>query len=280
MVASSSVLCDMTEQIAGNSVDLTCLIDFNQDPHTYEGTPSDRLAIERANLVVYGGLNFEPAIIRMVGATRTPAPKIPVHERAVTGLLQLQKQGETVDDPHVWHDVENGIRMVQILTSALSKLEPDRAADYAQQSQALNAELRRLDTWIAAQIRTIPANRRQLITTHDAFGYYSRAYGLNIAGTLLGLTTEEEPTAARVRQLIAAIRAAGVPTVFAELTSNDRVLRSVAAEAEVEISQNVLIADGIGAKGTPEGSYQGMLVYNTCTIVTGLGGQCTPFESE
>ena len=108
--------------------------------------------------------------------------------------------------------------------------------------------------------------------------YYARAYGLVVEGTLLGISTEEEPTAAEVKSLTEGIQAIGVPMVFAELTSNDKVLRTVANEADVDISEDVLIADGIGEKGTPSGTYQGMLAYNTCTIVFGLGGTCSEFE--
>ena len=154
---------------------------------------------------------------------------------------------------------------------------PDNAELYADNSEALQEQLSELDDWIAAQIQTIPEAQRQLVTTHDAMSYYSRAYGLTVAGTLLGLSPEEEPTAARVRDLVTSVQEIGVPTLFAELTTNDRVLRTVAAEAGVQISENVLIADGVGARGTPAGSYQGMLVYNTCTIVDGLGGECEPF---
>ena len=113
--------------------------------------------------------------------------------------------------------------------------------------------------------------------------YYARAYGLVVEGTLLGISTEEEPTAAEVKSLTEGIQAIGVPMVFAELTSaeltsNDKVLRTVANEADVDISEDVLIADGISEKGTPSGTYQGMLAYNTCTIVFGLGGNCSEFE--
>ncbi|WP_017324045.1 metal ABC transporter solute-binding protein, Zn/Mn family [Synechococcus sp. PCC 7336] len=280
LVASYSVLCDMAEQIAGDTVELDCLIAFDRDPHTYEGTPSDRQAIELADAVLYAGLNFEPSVIRMVQATHSPAPKVPVHELAVQELIEVGIEGEEVPDPHIWHDVENGIRMVELLRDTSIELSPEHADLYRSRTDRLLQELEQLDEWIGEQIQTIPSDRRLLVTTHDAMGYYSRAYGLEVAGTLLGLSPEEEPTAARVRELVQSIRSSGVPTVFAELTTNDRVLRVVASEAGVEISDRVLIADGIGRRGSPEGSYQGMLEYNTCAIVDGLGGTCSPFVSS
>lgn len=278
VVASYSVLCSLVEQIAADVLEPTCLIRYDQDPHTYEATPSDRRAIEQAEAVFYAGLNFEPSIIQMVEATTTPSPKVAVHEAAVEDIIQVDEAGQVEPDPHIWHDIENGIRMVRLIEQTLSDIDPANAETYAANADKLVEELERLDTWIPAQVATIPENQRRLITTHDAMSYYARAYGLTVEGTLLGLSTEQEPTAAQVKTLTESIQAIGVPMVFAELTSNDKVLRTVANEAGVRISEDVLIADGIGEAGTPAGSYQGMLVYNTCTIVEGLGGTCSEFE--
>ncbi|MEM9216655.1 MAG: zinc ABC transporter substrate-binding protein [Cyanobacteria bacterium P01_F01_bin.150] len=278
VVASYSVLCSMVEQIAAGVLEPDCLISYDQDPHTYEATPSDRQAIEVADAVFYAGLNFEPSIIQMAEATTTPAPKVAVHDKAVQNIIEVEEEGEVEPDPHIWHDIENGIRMVELIEQTLTEIDPNNADTYASNADTLTSELERLDTWIPEQIATIPDNQRRLITTHDAMSYYARAYGLVVEGTLLGISTEEEPTAAQVKSLTEGIQSIGVPMVFAELTSNDKVLRTVANEADVDISKDVLIADGIGERGTPAGSYQGMLVYNTCTIVTGLGGTCSAFE--
>ncbi|MBW4654506.1 MAG: zinc ABC transporter substrate-binding protein [Kaiparowitsia implicata GSE-PSE-MK54-09C] len=277
VVASYSVLCSMVEQVADDAVDLACLIDYDRDPHTYEATPADRRAIEQADATFYAGMNFEPSVIQMVEATRTNAPKVAVHEVAVEDTIEVQDTGALEPDPHIWHDVANGIRMVALITETLTEIDPDNAAQYAARAADLTAELEQLHAWIPEQIATIPENQRRLVTTHDAMNYYARAYGFTVEGTLLGLTTEQEPTAAQVRRLSESIQAANIPTVFAELTSNDRVLATVANEANVEISDRVLIADGIGQQGTPSGSYQGMVEYNTCVIAEGLGGRCVPF---
>lgn len=266
-MASYSVLCDLVEQLGAEP---RCLINYDRDPHTYEGTPQDRKAIEEADVIFYGGLNFEPSIIKMIRATNSPAPKIAIHESPKIKIIQ--------GDPHIWHDVENGITIVKLLAQTLQQIDPSNSQTYEQNLQNLIQELTNLDRWIAQQITTIPPTKRRLVTTHDAFSYYARAYGLTIEGTLLGISTEEEPTAAQVKNLIDRVRRAEVPTLFAELTANDKVLRNVAKEAGVKISDRVLIADGIGKPGTPEDSYQGMLIYNTCTIVAGLGGKCSPFN--
>ncbi|MEM8638157.1 MAG: zinc ABC transporter substrate-binding protein [Cyanobacteria bacterium P01_G01_bin.54] len=276
VVASYSVICDLAEQIAADAADINCLIAPDQDPHTYEATPSDRKAIEEADLVFYAGLNFEPAIIDMATASESEAPKIALHDEAVQDVIEVEEEGEVEPDPHVWHDVANGLEMVALIRDNLIAVDPDNEETYIENAEELTAELETLDAWIPEQIATIPEEQRRLITTHDAMSYYAKAYGLTVEGTLLGVSTEDEPTAAQINELATAIQDKAIPIIFAELTADDRVLQTVADEAGVSISEQVLLADGLGAEGTPGESYTGMLVYNTCAIVDGLGGECAP----
>lgn len=276
VVASYSVICDLTAQIAADAVALNCLIPPDQDPHTYEATPSDRKAVEEADLVFYAGLNFEPAIIEMAEASDSEAPKVALHDESVQQIIEVEEEGEVEPDPHVWHDVENGLEMVALIRDNLVAVDPDNADMYTENAEQLTAELQALDTWIPEQIATIPEEQRRLITTHDAMSYYAQAYGLTVEGTLLGVSTEDEPTAAKINELATSIRDKALPTIFAELTADDRVLKTVADEAGVAISEQVLLADGLGPEGTPGDTYTGMLVYNTCSIVDGLGGECAP----
>lgn len=276
VVASYSVICDITAQIVADAAQLNCLIPADQDPHTYQAKPSDREAIDTADLVFYAGLNFEPAIIGMATASDSEAPKIALHDEAVQQLIEVEEEGDVNPDPHIWHDVENGLAMVTLVRDNLVAVDPDNAEVYTQNAEQLTAELQALDTWIPEQIATIPDGQRRLITTHDAMAYFAQAYGLTVEGTLLGVSTEEEPTAAQIDTLSKSIQEKSIPTIFAELTADDRVLKTVAGEAGVSISEQVLLADGLGPEGTPEGTYTGMLVYNTCAIVNGLGGECAP----
>ncbi len=276
VVASYSVICDIAGQIVVDAAQLNCLIPSDQDPHTYQAKPSDREAIDTADVVFYAGLNFEPAIISMAKASDSEAPKIALHDEAVQQVIEVEEEGEVNPDPHIWHDVENGLAMVTLIKENLAAIDPDNADVYTQNAEQLKAKLQALDTWIPEQISTIPEPQRRLITTHDAMGYYAQAYGLTVEGTLLGVSTEEEPTAAQIKVLSKAIRDQALPTIFAELTADDRVLKTVADEAGVSISEKVLLADGLGPEDTSGGSYTGMLVYNTCAIVDGLGGKCAP----
>ena len=278
VIATHSILCDLTKQIAANTVDLKCLVQAGTDPHVYQATPEDRKAIEQAKLILYGGYNFEPSLIKLIQATSNPAPKVAVDEIAVPNPEKLEEDGETVTDPHVWHNAQNGIQMAKVISDRLSQLQPEQAKLYAENTNKITSELTQIDTWIKSQIATIPPESRQLVTTHDALGYYSKAYEIPVIGALEGISTDEAPTAARVSALVKDIKKAKVPTIFAEATLNPKLIQSVAREAKVKVSDQELYADGLGETGSEGETYQKMLTANTCAIVDGLGGKCTPLN--
>ncbi len=278
VIATHSILCDLTKQIAANTVDLKCLVQAGTDPHVYQATPEDRKAIEQAKLILYGGYNFEPSLIKLIQATSNPAPKVAVDEIAVPNPEKLEEDGETVTDPHVWHNAQNGIQMAKVIGDRLSKLQPEQAKLYTENTNKITSELTQIDTWIKSQIATIPPESRQLVTTHDALGYYSKAYEIPVIGALEGISTDEAPTAARVSALVKDIKKAKVPTIFAEATLNPKLIQSVAREAKVKVSDQQLYADGLGETGSEGETYQKMLTANTCAIVDGLGGNCTPLN--
>ncbi|MCY7323355.1 MAG: zinc ABC transporter substrate-binding protein [Phormidesmis sp. CAN_BIN36] len=280
VVATSTVLCDLTKQIAASTVDLTCLIKPASDPHVYQPAPEDRKAIEDANLVMYSGYDFEPSLIKLIKSTSNSAPKVAIAEVAVPTPQQFDEDGKTVPDPHVWHNAQNGVQMVAAIQSSLAKVAPANAALYAKNAQAVTAELTQIDGWIKSQIATIPEASRKLVTTHDALGYYSKAYEIPVEGALEGVSTEEKPTANRVKELVKTIKADKVPTIFPELTINPKLIDAVAKEANVKVSDRELYADGLGEAGSEGDTYQKMLVANTKTIVEGLGGKFAPLAAK
>lgn len=298
VVATGSVLCNLAETIAASTIDLTCLIQAGVDPHVYEPTPADRRAIEDAQVIFYFGYDFEPSLIRLIEASSHSVPKVAVGEAAVPDPLmgehshahdeehdhdhehaEAPAEGE-VPDPHVWHSAENGIRMVEVIETALSETAPANAELYAQNAEALTAELTQIHDWIKSQVATIPQNSRKLVTTHDALGYFAATYGIPVEGALQGLSTDEQPTAARVRELTEEIQASQVPTIFAEAIENTRLLETIANEANVKIFDRELFADGLGEAGSAGDTYPKMLIANTQAIVEGLGGQFTPFQPK
>ncbi|MEL7144059.1 MAG: zinc ABC transporter substrate-binding protein [Cyanobacteria bacterium J06573_11] len=350
VVASYSVLCDLTEQIAQDTVDITCLIDAGEDPHLYSANPADRRAIESADLVLYGGYDFEPDIIRMVEATEEDTPQVAVSEVAVSEPLMgahhdhgshsdehheehddhdeedhgdedhddhgeeahdghdhkayLERseeahlkaghgEGDHDDhgdedhddhddhddeegeaDPHVWHDAENGIAMVRVIQTELSEAFPENADLYQSNADTLIAQLTQLDAWIQQQVDTVPESQRVLVTTHDALGYYAEAYGIRIEAALESFSTEARPSAADLRALIDLVEASNIPSIFVETTSNPGLIEAVSRETDIGVSEEPIYADSLGEAGTPASTYTGMLMTNTCTIVSGLGGSC------
>jgi len=291
VVATNSVSCGLARQIAGDTINLKCLIEAGTDPHVYQPNPEDRKAIDSAKLVLYGGYDFEPGVIKLIKASSNPAPKIAVNEVAVpTPLIAEDGHGHDHDkedkkdakevDPHVWNNAKNGIEIGKAISKNLIALRPDQADLYAKNTAKIVAELEQLHPWIKAQIATIPEATRKLITTHDALGYYSKAYGIPLEGALGGISTEEQPTAGRIKELVKIIKDTKVPTIFAEVTLNPKLITAVAKEAGVKVSERELFADGLGEKGSEGETYRGMLEANTRTIVEGLGGKFTPFQAK
>ncbi len=290
VVATNSVICDLARQIADNTIDLKCLVEGGTDVHLYQPKPEDRKAIDSAKLVLYGGYNFEANLIKLIQASSNSSPKVAVNEVAVLRPLiaevghnhdhdqdKKDKEGKEAD-PHVWNDAQNGIKIAQAISKSLSTLRPDQSETYAKNTVKLVNELEQIDAWIKVQIATIPVDSRKLITTHDALGYYAKAYNIPVEGALNGISTEEQATPTRVKELVEVIKSSKVPTIFAEVSINPKLINAVAKEANVKVSDRELYADGLGAQGSEAETYAGMLIANTRTIVEGLGGKYTPFK--
>ncbi|HEY9798570.1 MAG TPA: zinc ABC transporter substrate-binding protein [Leptolyngbyaceae cyanobacterium] len=280
VIATTSVLCDIIQEIAQDTVDLKCLIPAGTDSHLYKLKPDDRKAIEQAKLILYAGYDFEPSLIKLIQATKNQAPKVAVNEVAVPKPQQFEEDGKTETDPHVWHNAQNGVRIVETVRDNLGKISPSNAAQYTSNAEKMTSELKQVDSWIKSQISTIPANQRKLVTTHDALGYYSKAYGIPLEGALEGISTEEKPTAKRVKELVGVIKRTGIPMIFAETTINPKLIETVAKEANVKVSDREIFTDGLGEKGTEGDTYTKMLIANTQTIVEGLGGKYTAFRPK
>ncbi len=272
VVATNTILADLTEDIGGEAIALTSILKPGDDPHVYEPVPQDTITLEQADLILYNGYNLEVALIRLIANVN--GRRLAVGEQIPP--LGMEYQGQRVPDPHVWGNARNGIVMVEVIRDALVELAPENAAQFRTNAAALIAELEAVDTWITAQIATIPPQQRQLVTTHDAFAYYTDAYGLEMLGSLIGISTEEQPSAQTVQTLSDQIRAAGIPAIFAETTINDALITTVAQEAGVELAPQALYSDSIGAAGSLGDSYIKMLIANTTAIVTALGGEVTP----
>ncbi|GAB4233216.1 MAG: zinc ABC transporter substrate-binding protein [Stanieria sp.] len=275
VVSTSTIIADLTTQVGGDEIEHQGILQPGSDPHVYEPTPKDSIALEKADLILYNGYNLEPGLIKMMNATGNQAEKFAVGE--VVKPLDYEYKGQKEPDPHVWGDAKNAILMVEAIRDRLIELFPEDKQEFTTNAAGLIADLERLDSWITKQIATIPSDQRKLVTTHDAFQYYANAYGLDITGTLIGISTEEQPSAQTVKQLADSIQKANVPAIFAETTINPKLIQTVAEEAGVKLAPQQLYSDSIGAPGSEGDTYLKMLIANTKTIVEALGGNYQDF---
>ena len=275
VVSTSTIIADLTTQVGGDEIEHKGILQPGADPHVYEPTPQDNVALEKADLIFYNGFNLEPGLIRLIKASGIKAKKYAVGE--IVKPLDFEYQGQKQPDPHVWGDGENAIAMVEEIRDRLIEISPEDKEEFTSNAAQIIEDLKRLDSWIIQQIETIPQDKRKLVTTHDAFQYYTTAYGLEMAGTLIGISTEEQPSAQTVKNLANAIKKEQIPAIFAETTINPQLIKTVAEEAGVKLAPQELYSDSIGAPGSPGDTYIKMLVVNTITIVRALGGNPSAF---
>jgi manganese/iron transport system substrate-binding protein len=274
VVATNSVLCDLTQQIAQDSIDLACLISAGTDPHLYTPTPDNRKRLETASLILYSGYNLEPALEKLIKVSPKKIAKVAISEVAVPKPL-MSKTGA---DPHVWHNVQNAIALVNAISDNLAKTNPEQAEAYKTRTQILTQQFTSLDSWVKTQIATIPAPNRTLVTTHDAMEYYSKAYGIPVEA-LEGISSKDKPTTARTKAVIDLLRSKKVPAIFAETSINPLLINGIARDTPVKIAREPLYTDGLSTIDSGGGTYQRMIVSNTRAIVDNLGGKYKRWRS-
>ncbi|MGH7997997.1 MAG: metal ABC transporter solute-binding protein, Zn/Mn family, partial [Brasilonema sp.] len=267
VVATTSILCDLTKQIAEETINLTCLIPPDTNPYLYQPKPEDQEAIQQAKLILFSGYNLEPRLLKLMKASQNSASKIAVAQRAVPQPLEFRGQGKTLPDPYVWHNAKNGIRMVDVISNNLSKAIPENASLYRSNAQKVKNELTKLDAWIQSRIASIPAKQRELVTNQDIMGYYAKAYGLSYAPVLEGVADREKANATEVQVLARYIKQSHIRTIFAETTNSSNYIKDIAKDTKAKVSPRKLFANNLGAPGREGDTYQKMMVANTRTIV-------------
>jgi zinc/manganese transport system substrate-binding protein len=288
VVASFSVLGDMTRQIAGDRIQLRTVAGPNVDAHTFQPRPSDAEALRGATLAVRNGLGFDAWFDRMLrsanwrGPTATTTDGITARRMAAhshghghshgqgSGGQQQSGQPRTVPDPHAWQDLRLGIRYVRTIAAALAAADAANAAAYAEAADGYARRLTELDDWVRAQIATVPEVRRKVVTSHDAFGYFGSAYGIRFLAPQ-GVSTEAEPSAAQVGRLIRQIRGEGITAVFMENMGNPATLQRLADEAGVRVGGR-LYADALSAPDGPAPTYEAMFRHNVGLLVPAMRG--------
>jgi ABC-type Zn uptake system ZnuABC Zn-binding protein ZnuA len=268
IVASTPILADLTRQVGGGRVDVSSILPPNADPHAYEPVPQDLVMVEDAALVVEHGLHLDAWAAAIVKHSGTKATIVV----ATTGVQTIAstEAGFSAGDPHVWFDPRNVAVMVDNITAALAAIDPAGQASYGARRDVYKQQLDQLDREIAAQIATIPPARRKLVTNHDAFAYYVARYGLTFVGSVIpSLDTNAEPSAKDTADLIAKIKAEGVPAIFTESSINPKLEEELAKQAGVKVIPN-LFGDNLGEAGSGADTYVGLMETDTRLIVGGL----------
>ena len=268
VVATFTVLGDMVKNVGGERVDLTTLVGPDGDAHVYEPTPADARALAEADLVLVNGLGFEGWIDRLVKASGYKGPVVVASEGIA--LLRTEEdhgRGHHGDefDPHAWQDLVNGRLYVINIARALAAADAAHADDYRRRAGAYDRELVMLDRDIRSRIDGVPAERRNVITSHDAFQYFGRAYGIGFHAPV-GLSTEDEPSAGEVAALIRQMRDEGIRTLFVDNITDARLVQQLAREAEAVIG-GTLYSDSLSDANGPASTYLDMFRHNANEII-------------
>ncbi|WP_223443683.1 MULTISPECIES: metal ABC transporter substrate-binding protein [Pseudomonas] len=265
VVTSFSILADMTRQVGREHIQITNMVGPDADAHTYEPTPDDAKALLKARLIIKNGLGFEPWLDRLVTSTETRAQVISASHGVIP--RSLDEDGETVPDPHAWHNLANTELYIANITKALIAADPANTADYERNSQVYLKQVYALLTEAKAKLGSLPPGNRKIVTSHDAFGYLGQAYGIEFMAPQ-GLSTEREPSAAEVAALITQIRQAKVKAVFMENIKDARLLKQIAEESGAQIG-GTLYSDALAANG-PASTFTGLFEYNLNTLYNAL----------
>lgn len=266
VVATMTVLAEFAERVGGDHVTVTSLVPVGGDPHTYEPVPGDVATIAEADLVIDNGLGLSPWF---------EALAVNVEGRLLVLAEEFEDRADTDrdgrPDPHFWMSPAYAAEYVDAIGEELATLDPDRADSYEDRARAYQDRLASLDADLRDTLEAVPPEQRHLITHEDAYGYFADHYDLDVAGSLLGATTEEEPSARQLRRLVELTRERGIAAVFPQATENPSVMRQLARDAGAELGDELRV-DSLGEPGSDTDTYEGLMRANAAAIADALGG--------
>ncbi|MGF1627997.1 MAG: metal ABC transporter substrate-binding protein [Kiloniellaceae bacterium] len=278
VVTTFTILGDMARNVGGEHIALTTLVGPDGDAHVYEPTPADARALAQADLVIVNGLGFEGWIDRLVNASGYKGAVV-VASDGISALKGEEDHGHGHSeahaekgkdhhhgelDPHAWQDLANGRLYVANIARALAAADPAHADDYRRRAEAYDGELVALDRDIRSRLDAVPADRRKVITSHDAFQYFGRAYGIDFHAPV-GLSTESEPSAGEVGALVRQMREEGIRALFVENITDPRLVQQLAREAGAVIG-GTLYSDSLSGPTGPAPTYLDMFRHNASEI--------------
>ena len=276
VVASFSILGDLTQQVGGDRVQVYTLVGPGADAHVYQPTPSDARTLSQARLVIVNGLGFEGWIGRLIKSSGYRGPLV-VASQGVNALHQPRAHaGKHADphqptgdlDPHAWQDLANARRYVANIAAALGEADPANRSVYQANAARLDQAMATLDGEIRATFSALPAERRKVVSSHDAFAYFGRAYGIRFIAPV-GVSTDAEPSAGEVGAIIRQIRQERIKAMFVENITDPRLLERISRESGARIG-GTLYSDSLAKPGSAADSYLGMMRQNAKTLAAAL----------
>jgi zinc/manganese transport system substrate-binding protein len=269
-VASFSILADMVRQVGGDRVDVIALVGPDGDAHVYEPTPADARNLAGANILFTNGLGFEGWMDRLEKSSGFKG-KVVVASTGVNPRTMTEEEGgktETITDPHAWQSLANGKLYVANIRDGLIAVDPDGKAAYEANAAKYLDQIAKEETSVKAALAALPKERRKIITSHDAFGYFGAAYGLEVIAPE-GVSTESEASAQDVAKIIRQIKAEKIPAVFMENITDHRLLDQIASETNAKIG-GTLYTDALSPPDGPAGTYLDMFRNNIETLAAAL----------
>jgi len=271
VVTLHTVLTEIVQEVGGDHVRVDPLLKAGIDPHAFEPAPGDIRRLKAAELVFAAGLGLETYLNRL--APEIGAGRLVRVGEDLPGLIEGQCNHEHHDDEHDhgfdhhwWHGIPQMLAAVDRVARELTARRPDAAADFAANADAYRARLEALRDWITAELAAVPGERRQLVTSHHAFGYFASEHGF-ATHPLLGSSTVDEANAREVARIVRLIQRRGIRTVFAEKSVNPRLIEAIARDTGARLGP-LLYADGLGTGDAA--TYEGMMRHNVSAIVAGL----------
>ena len=276
VVTTVGMIADVVRNVGGPHVHVTGLMGPGVDPHLYKASEGDVRRLYRADVIFYGGLHLEARMGEVLEEMGERTRSVAVGEAIPEDSLRSPPEFQGAYDPHVWFDVRLWMMTVPRIAATLAEADPAHAADYRANAARYLAELEALDRYVREQAARVPAERRVLVTAHDAFNYFGRAYGFQVRG-LQGISTASEAGTADVQALADFIARRRIPAIFVESSIPRRNVEAV-QEAGAARGWRVrvggeLFSDALGTAGTPEGTYVGMVRHNIDTVVGALLGE-------
>ena len=275
IVATVGMIGDTVERVAGDRVTVTTLMGTGVDPHSYRQTRSDVVRLGQADVIFVVGLYLEAQMEDLLDRLAKRQVVVALGESIDPADLLGSAVYENKYDPHIWMDVSLWRKVVEKIRVTLTELDPNGTAQYLKNAEALQMELDELERYVKGIVATIPEHRRIVVTAHDAFSYFGRAYDLEVMG-IQGISTESEAGLRRIEELVDLIVDRDLTAVFVESSVSERNIRALiegAAARGHKVSVGAkLFSDAMGAPETYEGTYIGMLDHNATRIVLALGG--------